>query len=101
MTEATQVNNAIRTYLGPLGLFRRVEHRDDVGWPDWYFRLRGCQGWIEAKLIPASGRKPDHFTLDQLRWAEDEVRYGGAWFLLGLREAPGHRHRAWRLYDLS
>ena len=94
MTEATQVNAAIRTHLGPLGRFQRVEHAIEVGWPDWRYLCRGVQGWIEAKLIPRSGRCPETFTLDQLRWGEEEVRWGGAWFLLGLR-AP----RTWVLYD--
>lgn len=98
MTEASQVNAAIRTHLGPLGLFRRVEHAYEVGWADWYFRLRGCSGWIEAKLIPPNGRPPKHFTLEQLTWGEEEIRHGGSWFLLGLRE--GRRVRSWMLYDV-
>lgn len=96
MTEANQVNGAIRAHLGPLGLFRRCEHAYDVGWPDWWYALRGTSGWIEAKLIPATGQCPDHFTLDQIFWAEKTVAHGVPWFLLGLR-AP----RSWVLYDVG
>lgn len=99
MTEATQVNAMIRNHLGPLGLFRRLEHSHESGWPDWVYRLRGRSGWIEAKLIPANRQPPKHFTLEQLRWGEEEVRHGGAWFLLGLCENPGVRLRSWLLYD--
>lgn len=96
MTEATQVNNAIREHLGALGRFKRMEHLIEVGWPDWYYRCRGISGWIEAKLIPRSGRCPALFTLDQLLWGEEEARWGGSWFLLGLREP-----RTWVMYDAS
>ena len=94
MTEASQVNAAIRHNLGPLGRFQRVEHAIEVGWPDWRYLCRGSTGWIEAKLIPKSGRCPPAFTLDQLLWGEDEVKHGGRWYLFGLR-AP----RTWVLYD--
>lgn len=94
MTEATQVNAVIRRYLGPYGRFIRVEMAITVGVPDWYYRCRGSGGWIEAKLIPKSGRCPATFTRDQLMWGEAETQAGGRWYLLGLREP-----RTWVLYD--
>jgi len=94
MTEATQVNGAIRSHLGPLGLFIRMEHAFDVGVADWYYQLRGAMGWIEAKLIVKSGRRPDHFTREQLMWGEAIVAHGGRWHLLGLRDP-----QTWVLYD--
>lgn len=96
MTEANQVNGAVRANLGPLGRFVRVESSIDAGIPDFYYRLRGIAGWLECKLIPPSGRAPKHFTLDQLLWGEEEVRYGGRWFFLGLREP-----RTWLVYDVK
>lgn len=97
MTEATQVNAAVRTHLGPLGRFLRFEHAHDNGWPDWYYVLRGTAGWVEAKLIPPSGRPPKHFTKSQLMWGEDEVNAGGRWHLLGLR--LDGKLREWVVYD--
>lgn len=96
MTEATQVNEAIRRNLGPLGRFRRVEHAIDAGWPDWYYRTRVnlASGWIEAKLLEPGGW-PRKLTLAQVAWAEEETTYGGRCFLLALQP----RNRAWFLYD--
>lgn len=94
MTEATQVNGAVRTHLGIYGRFKRMEHAIEVGWPDWHYTLRGASGWIEAKLIARNGKCPRSFTREQLMWGEAEVEAGGRWFLLGLREP-----RWWLLYD--
>jgi hypothetical protein len=98
MTESNQVNRALREHLGPFGRMLRVEHRLEIGWPDWHYTLRGVSGWIEAKLFPRSGRAPEAFTLDQLIWGEEEIRAGGRWTLLGRRgdewvayDAPGAR----------
>lgn len=94
MTEANQVNGAIRENLGPYGRFKRIECTTELGVPDWYYRVLAVAGWVEAKLVPKSGKPPDHFTLEQLLWGEEETRHGGAWFLLGLRSP-----RTWVLYD--
>ena len=96
MTEATQVDDAVRRHLGPLGHFKRVTHATEAGWPDFHFVLRGQQGWLEDKLIPPSRRCPSTFTLDQLRWGEAEVAAGGSWHLLGLEP----RTRTWMLFNV-
>ena len=96
MTEATQVNGAVRHHLGPYGRFVRVEDAFTVGVPDWYYRCRGSSGWLEAKLVPRSGRCPPAFTREQLMWGEAEATAGGSWFLLGLRDP-----RVWLLYDAA
>lgn len=95
MTEATQVDAAVRRHLGPLGRFRRVTHAVDPGWPDFYYVVRGTSGWLEDKLIPPSLRCPAKFTLDQLLWAEEEIAAGGRWHLLGLET----RSRTWYLLN--
>lgn len=92
MTEASQINDAVRRHLGPLGLWRRMEHSFDVGWPDWYYRMRRRSGWLEAKLLTGAG-----LTREQLDWAEEEARWGGLWHALGYH--PGKR--AWALFDLT
>lgn len=73
----------------------------EPGTPDWYYRMRGAAGWVEAKLIPATGRCPEHFTLEQLMWGEDEVKYGGRWNLLGLREGRARQPREWVVFDAA
>lgn len=95
MTEASQVNGAIGRHLGPLGHVRRVEHKLAVGWPDWYYRVRGVAGWIEAKLLTAGARCP--VSRDQVMWGEAEAAAGGLWHCLGLLERPG---REWVLLDV-
>lgn len=88
MTERRQVNHTARRYLAPYGRWLRFENRiGDGGWPDQYYILRGVSGWVESKLIPASGRCPDNFTLLQVIWGEEETAAGGRWHLLGLRES--------------
>lgn len=72
-----------------------MEHALDSGWPDWYYVMRRQPGWLEAKIAPESGRPPDHLTVEQVMWAEEEVRWGGRWHLLALRQ----RSRTWLLYD--
>lgn len=95
MTEARQINDAVRHHLGPLGRWKRIECSIEPGVPDWYYRLRGVAGWLEAKLVPESRKCPPAFTLEQLLWAEDEVRFGGLWHLLGLTPS-----RTWLLLDV-
>lgn len=94
MTERNQVDGAVSAHLGPLGRFVRIDSAFAAGVPDWHYVLRGTSGWIESKLVPRSGRRPDHFTREQLLWGEAEVAAGGRWFLLALREP-----RIWLLYD--
>jgi hypothetical protein len=53
-------------------------------------------GWIESKLIPASGKRPDKFTLEQLMWGEEETVAGGRWHLFGLVQS---KPACWVLYD--
>lgn len=96
MTEATQVDAAVRRNLGPLGRWKRVTH-PEPGWPDWAWTMRGKSGWVEDKLIPPSRRCPPKFTLDQLVWAEDEARAGGSWHLLGLEP----QSRTWFLLTVG
>lgn len=96
MTEATQVNVAIRRHLGPLGRFVRLEGAIGQGWPDWHYVLRGASGWIEAKLIPPSGAPPAHLTREQVMWAHEEFMAGGRWTLVGLRLKG--REREWLAY---
>jgi hypothetical protein len=94
VTEANQVDAAVKRYLGPLGRFKRVMH-PEPGWPDFHYCLRGQSGWLEDKLIPPSRRCPETFTLDQLLWGEAEVAAGGRWHLLGLEV----RTRTWMLFN--
>jgi len=94
VTEASQVNDAIRRHLGPLGLFRRVEVATSLGWPDWYYRLHGVAGWLEAKIFTASLR-PRKLTLEQVMWGEEEVRARGRWTLFGIEP----RSRTWLAFD--
>lgn len=93
MTESSQVWSVARKYLAPFGRIQRLENRLDVGWPDSVYTLRRVSGWLELKLVPTSGRCPEHFTLDQLTWGELEVAAGGRWHLLA------RRGREWVLYD--
>jgi len=101
VTEKNQVNEAIATHLRPLGLWRRWEGVVGSGQPDWDYWLRRQHGWLEAKILPASGNPPDHLTLEQILWAEEEVRWGGRWHLLGKRLAAGLKPAAWLLYDVA
>ena len=99
MTEASQVRAQLRSHVGPL--LRLVATSAPVAVansdvPDHHWCGRGASGWIESKLIPASGRRPDHFTLGQLMWGEEEVAAGGRWHLLGLVQSAPAR---WVLYD--
>jgi hypothetical protein len=87
VTERNQVNVTARRFYKPYGRWERLESRIGVGWPDQYYVLRGVSGWVESKLIPASGARPKEFTLDQLIWGELEVAAGGRWHLLGLRQS--------------
>jgi hypothetical protein len=96
MSEASQVNAAVRENLGHLGLWRRMEHSIEAGWADWYYIMRRRHGWLECKLAPANGKPPAHLTIDQLLWAEEELRWGGRWHLLALRQP-----RTWLLYDFD
>jgi hypothetical protein len=97
MTEANQIDAAVRTHLGVLGRFKRVTHATEPGWPDFYYVLRGISGWLEDKLVPPSRRCPPTFTLDQLLWGEAEVAAGGRWHLLGLEP----RTRTWMLFNVA
>jgi hypothetical protein len=99
VTEATQVNAAVRRHLAPFGRFVRMESAISVGVPDWHYTAHGASGWLECKLLPPSGRCPEHFTLDQMLWGIEEVRHGGRWHLLGLCLIG--RRRIWRLYDVD
>lgn len=93
MTESSQVWHVTREHLSPFGRLVRIENRLEIGFPDVYFCLRGQSGWIELKLLPLSGRVPDHFTREQLLWGRAEYEAGGRWYLLGKRGAH------WVLYD--
>lgn len=96
MTEKRQVNHTARRYLAPYGRWTRIENRVGDGTPDQHYTLRAVSGWVESKLIPASGACPAEFTRDQLMWGEAETAAGGKWFLLGLRlSAPAE----WWLLD--
>lgn len=86
MTEINQVYRTAKKHLQPLLLMLRCEHKYELGWADVHWIGLGASGWIENKLIPASGRCPDHFTLEQMIWGETIVSMpGGRWHLLGLR----------------
>lgn len=82
MTEARQVHEPARRALAPFGRFLRVDNPLTPGGADTYYILRQVPGWIEEKVVPPSGRCPDHFTREQLLWGEAEVRAGGRWYLL-------------------
>jgi len=87
-----------RELLRPYGRFKRIESSIICGVPDVNYTLiapRGFQGWIELKLFDQIGKSPKHFTLDQLRWGEAEIQYGGNWHLLG------KYGKIWLLYDLT
>lgn len=96
MTEAAQVHKVAARYLAPFGRLVRIENRltDKLGLPDVYYVLRHVQGWLEEKIVPASGRPPKHFTLDQVQWGEEEIRAGGRWHLLARCD------REWWLMDV-
>ena len=93
VTEATQVKAVARRYLAPYIRLVAIEGVFAPGVPDFYYCGWGVSGWCEAKLIPTSGRRPDHFTLDQLLWGEAEIAAGGLWHLLGRSGAY------WIMYD--
>ena len=95
MTEANQVDAAVRRHLGPLGRWIRMQSAIDAGVPDWHYTMLrgGVSGWLEDKLIPPSRRCPGTVTLDQILWGEAEVAAGGRWHLLGLEP----RTRTWLL----
>jgi hypothetical protein len=106
VTESSQVHAVARRALAPYGIYERIDTPISAGLPDVHYVLRKCAGWVEEKVIPPSGACPDHFTLDQLLWAERYVAAGGRWHLLGLRE--GHRpterapsERQWWLLDAA
>lgn len=95
--ESDQIWHECRDLLRPYGRFKRIESPITPGIPDVNYTLlspRGCQGWIELKLFEKIGKSPRHFTLDQLRWGQVEVKYGGNWYLLG------RCGRVWLLYDI-
>ena len=97
MTEANQIDAAVRHHLGPLGRWVRMPPGFEGGVPDWHWTMRGRSGWLEDKLVPASRRCPGTFTREQLMWAEAEVAAGGRWHLLGLEP----RTRTWMLFDVG
>ncbi len=97
MTEANQVDAAVRRHLGHLGRWQRMTHATEPGWPDWRYIMRGQQGWLEDKLIPPSRRCPATFTRDQILWGEAEIAAGGRWHLLGLEP----RTRTWMLFNAA
>lgn len=99
MTEANQIDAAVRTHLGPYGHWVRIPPGFEAGLPDWHYTMLrgGISGWIEDKLIPASRRCPALFTIDQLLWGEAEVAAGGRWHLLGLEP----RTRTWMLFNAA
>ena len=85
MTERRQINDVAGRALRPYGVWRRLEHSYEPGWPDATYCLLGATGFVECKLVPASGRCPEEFSLDQLIWGASWFRAGGLWHLLGLR----------------
>lgn len=97
MTEVNQVHTNVRRHLGPYGLWLRFEDKLQLGVPDWHYVSRGNVGWMEAKVVPAAGKCPRHFTLEQLMWGGAYVAAGGRWCLLALvLSEPA----TWRLYDV-
>ena len=67
----------------------RIENRLELGTPDVYYNAIGRNGWLELKHVPAwPARKTtkvviDHLTLEQITWAEAELKAGGRmWYLL-------------------
>ncbi len=99
MTETNQVHDVAKRHLAPYGRWDRVDNAAHLGWPDVDYTLFGVHGYCEEKIIPASGRCPDHFTLEQLMWGEREVALGGRWFLLGRQAMAHNRIATWILYD--
>lgn len=105
MTERRQIWHPMRSAISVYGHFTRIESQTGLGIPDVAYTIRGRSGhanvvrghsgWIENKLFEREGRAPTHLTLEQVIWAEEEVRAGGAWHLLG-RCGP-----AWLLYDAA
>lgn len=93
MTEANQVCRIVSDRLRPYGRIIRIQDAVGIGIPDYYYCVKGVSGWLECKLLPKNGRCPEHFTLAQVLWAEEEVLNGGRWFLLGKRATE------WLLYD--
>jgi hypothetical protein len=71
-----------------------MQDRVALGVPDFYYLLKGVSGWLECKLIPSNGHCPQHLTLEQVMWGEEEVVKGGHWYMLGLRVTH------WQLYDV-
>jgi hypothetical protein len=94
VTEASQIYHVARERLVPYGRLVRLENLAGEGTPDWYYNLRARTGFVEAKIFDAEGR-PRHLTVKQVRWGEDEVRWGGRWFLLG------RLGNMWLLYDIK
>lgn len=86
MHENSVIWHAVRRNLGPLGHVVRVENACETGTPDVYYALRiggvGISGWLELKILAASGRAPKHLTLDQVLWGRAEVSAGGKWHML-------------------
>lgn len=75
--------------LGRHGVVRRVENPIDPGFPDFVCCFRGHVNMVEAKYLDrmptrASARiKISSLTLEQVTWAEEWARAGGAaWLLL-------------------
>jgi hypothetical protein len=97
MTEVNQIDAAVKHHLSPYGRFVRMQSAIDAGVPDFHYAMCGTSGWLEDKLIPASRRCPNAFTLDQLLWGEAEVAAGGRWHLLGLEP----RTRTWMLFNVA
>lgn len=95
LTEFNQICRIVSRSLSPYGRIIRIQDSVASGIPDFYYLLRGTSGWLECKLLPANGRCPAHFTLEQLMWGEEETAKGGHWFLLGLRDGT------WLLYDAA
>lgn len=93
MTEINQICRAVSRNLSPYGRIIRIQDAVAVGIPDYYYLIRGVSGWMECKMIPLSGRCPEHFTKEQLLWAEAEMAHGGRWFLLARRGSE------WLMYD--
>ncbi len=85
--------------MGPLGNVRRFENSCDFGTPDVHYTLRianiPVSGWLELKILAASGRAPEHLTLDQVLWGRAEVAAGGRWHMLC------RAGRDWLLYDVE
>lgn len=85
----------VRRRLSGFGVMKRIENRVDIGMPDVLYcvkypvtRQERYTGLLELKHAPLWPKladttlKIEHFTLEQVRWAEEWSAAGGSVFFL-------------------